>query len=295
MFALFMGMIVYFLLVPSRLRQFGFLILLLTPAVLVAWWSSGQKALMENRADMSLRIESAANLRTWLLATLIVVSVLFAGIMFAGKKIVVPKSVSRITGLAVISGLVLTLVVGSILFLASKPDIFDYAADTYHSFSAEKTTNVGAGRLLEVGSAQRWWIWEEAISNWESHPVIGTGAQSFPLVHLMLREQGTPYVKQAHGLPFSLLTELGLVGFIIGLAFICALMVIVTRNWCRLASPGDRALSGTIISLLVIYLFHTAYDWDWNVFALTMAFFYFAGIAIGWQGRRLSDPARKSP
>ncbi len=38
---------------------------------------------------------------------------------------------------------------------------------------------------------------------------------------------------------------------------------------------------GALLSLMVIYLAYTSYDWDWNVFAVTVPFFFFAGMLAG--------------
>lgn len=120
------------------------------------------------------------------------------------------------------------------------------------------------------------------MSNWSDHMVAGTGAQSFPLVHLQHQAYDSPFVKQPHGLPFRLLTELGLVGFALGyltIASISTLSVLLVRSlrqrWERLAAAG-------IVGFSITYLVHSGYDWDWNMFALTSAYFFFSGICIGW-------------
>jgi hypothetical protein len=282
-------MAVYLVLVPERLRALFFLLLTLAPTAAIAWWSAGQSALMENKVPLDLKMEAAAPLRIYIVVSLLAVSAVFLAFMAFEKKVSIGQSVSRLASRAVLGIAVLAASAGLISFVASRPDFVRYLGDTYTSVSAEKSKEVGAGRLLEVGAAQRWQVWREAVANWEDHPLGGTGAQSFPLVHMMRRSAGTSYMKQAHGLPFSLLSELGTVGFILGTAFVGTLMTVSTLSYCRIREPASRRLPGAVIALMVIYLLHTSFDWDWNMFTLTMAFMLFAGMMAGWHAGAASE------
>ncbi len=101
------------------------------------------------------------------------------------------------------------------------------------------------------------------------------------------------FVKQPHGLPFRLLSELG----IVGLAFFLIFMVVTLTVSCLLLfmirNRRERSLAAAIICMSVIYLVHTSFDWDWNILAVTMPYFLFTGMLVGWygsikQGNRLS-------
>ena len=288
--ALILGLIIYFAVSPVRLRSFGIMLLSLIPTVLIARWSSSQDALMKDRMNMNERLLAASSLRGFLFAAMVAAGLVFIVVLLLGRSVKISPFVKKASGTLILVTILLFTIAGSMWFVSSKPSFIDWSSQAYHDFRYGVPGVEGTGRLLEMGSSGRWKLWEEALESWEEHPYLGSGGQSFPLIHLMERDSGTIFVKQAHGHPFQLLAEFGLVGFLLGMAFISAVMAFSTLTLCRQVDRWERGLATAILSLLVIYLIHTSYDWDWNVFALTMAFFFFSGIMVGWpagiSGRR---------
>ncbi len=290
--ALVIGTAVYFAISPVRLRSFGMLALALVPTILIAWWATGQEALMQDHVDLGLRMEAASALRIYIFAALAVVGAVFLGSLMIGQKVKFPAAITRLAGGVSIVSTFAAIAVLVLLFLSSQPSVSDWAQQAYDNFTVGKPSQpAGAGRLIELGSSGRWEIWKEAIANWEDNYVAGSGAQSFPLVHLARRQSDLVFVKQAHGLGFSLLSELGIVGFALGGAFIAVSMTVAALAWCRIRDRWEKGLAAAIISLLVIYLIHTSFDWDWNMFGLTMIYFFFTGIMVAWPASKPGPPA----
>ena len=285
--ALAIGLLIYFAASPLRLRSFGVFILTFSPTILIALWASDQDAMVKNKVDISLRLAAAAELRLYLGFSILLVTLIFIVALFAGKRIRFSKFVTRITGgvalVSVISGMFMAIA----LFVSAQPSLGGWARQAYHDFTVgAPSQTAGAGRLIVLSSSGRWPLWREAMANWEDNPVNGTGAQSFPVVHLMRREGDVVFVKQAHGLGFSLLAELGLVGFLLMGAFIAMSLTYAALLVCRLRDRWDKGLAAAMVSLIVIYLIHSSYDWDWNMFALTLPYFFFTGILLGWRRYR---------
>lgn len=291
--ALVAGLAVYFVTVPLRLRSFGVMLLSLFPAVLIALWASDQDPLMKDRVDLALKAGASASLRWYLLAAVIGSGAFFLVSLAVGGRLHFSKRVRIAAGYAISAALVLALFTSSVLFASSKPSIVEWATDTYQEFRHGEPSESGAARLLEIGSSGRWMLWEEAMANWEDNPVAGTGGQTFPLVHLIRRESSMVYVKQPHSTAFGLLTELGAVGFILGTSFIIWVQALAARCLCAQTRRRDRALAGTMLTAMTIYLIHSAFDWDWNMFALTMIFFLLAGLTTGW-GKTKTDERMSS-
>lgn len=67
--------------------------------------------------------------------------------------------------------------------------------------------------------------------------MTGSGAQTFPLKHLLHRKTQRLFVKQPHGLAFRTLSELGMTGFLLMSAFIALTMGYITLGLC---SEKDR-------------------------------------------------------
>lgn len=230
LYTLIVGLLICFILVPSRLRSFVSLLLVLMPVVAIGWWSNGQAALMQNQMPMEMRLAAAADLRAYILLGLAFTVILFIVILLMEEEIPYSRKARKITGAVVLSLIILSTVAGVTYFVSSKESFSQWTDQQFEAFTAERSEGDGAERLLSISSARRWQLWQEAIENWQEHKIAGTGAQSFPLTHLMLREEGTPFVKQPHGLPFRLLSELRLVGLLLMGAFVALTLTLNVRN-----------------------------------------------------------------
>jgi O-antigen ligase len=204
--------------------------------------------------------------------------------MFIGRGVTIPPIARKVTGTVILATLLLSITAGSIWFVSSKPSFRDWSSQAYHDLRYGAPSNEGTGRLLEMGSSGRWTLWEESIKSWEEHPYLGSGGQSFALIHLLQRDDGLIFVKQPHSHPFQLLAEFGLVGFLLGMAFISTALTFCTLTLCRQHDRWERSLAAAILSMLIIYLIHASFDWDWNMFAITAIYFFFTGIMLGWPG-----------
>ncbi|MHB1389939.1 MAG: O-antigen ligase family protein [Thermoleophilia bacterium] len=277
-----LGLVFYFAVTPVRLRSFGLLITSLIPVFLISLWTVSQDALLQDGVETALKLSAASSLRWHLAVALTFSGVAFVTALLIGRYVSFPKVIARVAGVLILTTLVIVPLVSGALFISSKPSFIDWSRQAYHDFRWSIPAEAGAGRFLEMGSSGRWQLWEEAVANWEDNPVGGTGGQSFPLVHLMRRTTSQLFVKQPHGLPFRLLAELGTVGFILGTTLLMAIFVSLSRLLCRMRKHQDVGLVAAIGTVMVMYLIHTSFDWDWNMFALTMVFFLFSGIITGW-------------
>lgn len=293
MFALFVGIVLLFIVVPMRLRLFFTAVTALAPTVLIAWWSYGEKAIMQSGQERDLRIESAYNLRWYILAGIVTIIITFMLALYVGGRISFPRTVTRVMGALVLAVVLSATVISAAMFVTSKPSFGEWASQAYKNFKAEEPERSESLRLFNLDASGRWQLWEEAVANWRENTLTGTGAQSFPLVHLMRRDATTPFVKQPHGLPFRLLSELGLIGLLLGVSFVVAVLLTAALNMHRVSDRWQKGLAGTIFAVNVTYLTHTLYDWDWNLFALTMPFFFFSGMLAGWRDGGEGGPVNR--
>lgn len=292
--ALIMGLIVYFTFAPVRLRSFGLVLLSLVPTVLIAFWSNGQDALIKDRVPIDERIVAASTLRWYVIAAVLTAGSVFTIFVLIGKRVKISSQVAKVSGALILASVILLTLASSIWFISSKPSFSDWSRQAYHDLRYGAPSNEGTGRLLEMGSSGRWNLWEESLESWKEHPYLGSGGQSFPLIHLIERDSSSIFVKQPHGHPFQLLAEFGLVGFFLGMTFIATAMTFSARTLCRQAGRWERGQAAAILSMLIIYLIHASYDWDWNMFGLTLVFFYFSGIMLGWPGPAVRNSGRNT-
>lgn len=289
--ALVIGLMVYFSITPVRLRSLGILLMTLPPSFLVARWSSAQDALMKAHIPLSERLAVAPSLRWYLLLSILWVAVIFCTSLLIGKRISISPVVKKTAGGILIIAIGGLTIFGAGSFVLSKPSFSDWSSQSFHDLKYGVPENEGSSRLLEMGSSGRWQLWEEAVQNWQENPLKGTGGQSYSIIHMQKRDDVSTFVKQAHGHPFQLLSDLGIIGFGLGMAFISTAMAFSALLLCRLKDRWERSLAGAIIAMLVVYLTHAAYDWDWNMFALTMIYFFFTGLLTGWQHTETGQPS----
>jgi O-antigen ligase len=139
-------------------------------------------------------------------------------------------------------------------------------------------------RYLSLSANGRTEIWHAAIKGFAAHPLIGSGAGSFPRRWLRVRG-GRPPVAQAHSIELSVLSELGIVG---GALLLVALAVPV-RSAVRMRTMAVvPALGGAYTAFLLA----TGLDWTWQLAGVTMAGL---ACAAGLVSSDTADARRPSP
>lgn len=283
-YALIVGLVFYFIFSPFRIRSFVALAIVTVPTVLVASWCVGQSAIMDDDVDRYLRITVAVTLRWYLALAVLGIIGMTLIMIYIDKNITFPERTVRLAGTLLLAVVLTGWVAGSSAYILTRePSFPEWTANTYAEFKSVGGGRGDVGRLFELGSStKRWQLWEEAIRSWESKPITGWGGQSFPLTHLMLREERVGFVKQPHGLLFQLLSETGLIGLTLLATFISLTIGVSALLIKKLRDPPASSLAAALFSVNIVYLIDTSYDWDWNIFALTMPYFLITGILVGW-------------
>jgi O-antigen ligase len=121
---------------------------------------------------------------------------------------------------------------------------------------------LGAAALLgyvllftPAGFGDRAAYWSAARATIAEHPLSGTGAGTYGLVH-----QQAPHVRDAHSLFLQAFSELGVAGLLLAIAIFTIPIALSIRH--ELAGPAAG---------LVVLALHTGVDWDWQLPAVTLA------------------------
>jgi O-antigen ligase len=163
--------------------------------------------------------------------------------------------------------------------------------DSFTDTRSDRTSD--PSRVLQVNSGNRWVWWNEAAGAAWDQPVTGHGAGSFPLLHLLYREDNLE-VRQPHSVPLEFLSETGLIGAGLGLGGL-ALLLMAGLSRTRWRVGGERAYAAALAGGAVAWSAHLWFDWDWDVPGVALPGLIFLGVlaaAPADEPRPPSPPAR---
>lgn len=166
----------------------------------------------------------------------------------------VGRTVLAATGAAIAAGLAIAVLVG-------------------------RNAEQGATRFLSVSSNNRTAWWGEAWRGFLDAPIAGHGAGSFPLTHIAERTADVVGLRvgQPHQLGLEVMSELGLVGLLLGLA------ALATVAWAavRVGSGAAPALA-----ILAAFLVQAQLDIPWTSPAATVPAMAAAGVIVAMAAPR---------
>ena len=116
--------------------------------------------------------------------------------------------------------------------------------------------------LFSLSSHGRTQLWHDAWRQFEAHPILGGGAGSFEQ-YWNRNRPSIQTVKDAHSVYLETLAELGIPGLVL-------LVGVLAIPFTGLKARG-RPLVPVALGAYAALLVHFAYDWDWELPAVTLA------------------------
>jgi tetratricopeptide (TPR) repeat protein len=145
-------------------------------------------------------------------------------------------------------------------------------------------------RLAELSSSNRWRWWQEAWSLWKDAPAGGKGAATFEIARRDIR-QGSITTTEPHNLALQFLSETGVVGFLLLLAFV-GTGATATVCAVRRSEGAERGAAAALALGLAAYVLHALVDIDWEFVAVTAPAFFVLGGLVGIGAGRRARVAR---
>jgi O-Antigen ligase len=141
----------------------------------------------------------------------------------------------------------------------------------------KETTSVPltASRLVRA-ETNRGHYWRVALEAFGRHPVNGVGSGSFAAEWARHRGQDQRAL-DAHSIYIETLSELGVVGAVLLLAFVAAVTAGVVR--AARAVPRDPIV-GAAAAVLAAFAVHAGLDWDWEMPAVSLVALIFAAAVL---------------
>jgi Flp pilus assembly protein TadD len=293
--ALALGLVLWFCVVPLRLRGAAVLLSGGIGAGIVVAWTFSTHALSAENVAIGARTNAGHQLGVLLVAMLGMLAITGLAIGFqSGRR--APSERTRRNAGAVLLALIAVAVIGFAGALAASHRGF--SGSISHALNSLTNTHARVpntpDRLTAIASARAQY-WNEALKVFTAHPPLGSGAEGYATARLRYRN-GTLAVRHAHGFLVQTLADLGLVGLLVMLALLAAWMAAAGRcthpfnrrwtapsarmgirsgkppAWRRLEVSEQSAVYtservGLLSMLCVVVVFgvHSLLDWTWYV------------------------------
>jgi hypothetical protein len=267
--ALAVGLLLWFCLVPLRLRGAAVLLLAGACAAAVAAWDFSNHALSAEGTALGERTAAGHELGALVLAMVLLLTLAGTAIGFLDARRAPSLLLRRRVGALLLAIIALALV-GFAGALAHSQRGFtgsiSHAVDELTNPNARTPPNT-PDRLTAVASVRARY-WKEALQIFDAHPALGVGADGYQTARLRYRTE-TLEVKHAHGFVVQTLADLGLVGLTLALALLSA-WILAARRPTR---PLDRRSRYTpervgmlsMLCVVVVFGVHSFVDWTWYV------------------------------
>ncbi|HWX75810.1 MAG TPA: O-antigen ligase family protein, partial [Solirubrobacteraceae bacterium] len=289
--ALLVGAVVWFWIVPLRLRGASVLVVGAIGAGIVVAFAFSTHALSSDSVALSARTSAGHQLGVLLAVVLVLLGLAGAGIGFATGRRPPSLATRRRAGATVLALLALAIVAAAGALAVSHRGLtgsISHAVHTLTDPNAPVPSNT-PGRLTAVASVRARY-WNEALKVWQAHPWLGSGAEGYATARLRYRNE-TLDVRHAHGYVVQTLADLGLAGLALTLALALAWMAAAGRathpfnrrwsSWRTLAAWRTGARPGwrhearpytperlgllSMLVLVVVFGVHSLVDWTWYV------------------------------
>ncbi len=298
--ALLIGLVLWFCVVPLRLRGAALLLSGGLAAAIVVAWDFSTPALDDDNVAIAARSHAGHQLGVLLLAMVLLLAIVGVVFGFYTSR-QAPSIISRRrAGTLLLSLLAVVIVAFCGALAASHRGFTGTISHALHNVTdphAPVPSN-GPGRLTAVGSVRARY-WNEALKVFKAHPLLGAGAEGYATARLRYRTE-TLDVRHAHGYVVQTLADLGIVGLALTLALLLAWIAAAGRathpfnrrwsDWSTLwrwlrrptlagaprwrrwtiegrAAPYTAERVGMLCMLCVVVVFgvHSLADWTWYV------------------------------
>jgi hypothetical protein len=269
------GVIVWMIAVPLRLRSLTVLVVSTAGAAPVIAWALSHDAFTKDGLTPAAR---AAVGPEFGLLTLVMCGLLLAAglaIGFRGRGRSPSFGVRRRAGVAAVAVAVAVPLVLLTSVAFSDRGLPGTVSDRFSELTSETAKTPGGPQRLVRASSTRGRYYRQAAHIFRDHPVLGTGAGTFGVARLQYRKDQL-VVRHAHGFVAQTLSDLGLLGLAAALAFAGAWFLGAarttgldrearrregaTREW-----DGDRVAIAALALTAVVFGLHSAIDWTWFV------------------------------
>ncbi|MHB1412108.1 MAG: O-antigen ligase family protein [Thermoleophilia bacterium] len=276
------GVALYLMLAPERLGGILSLLSAFVPGGLMAWYAStALPSLQTKAAGGRIGDGDGQHFAFALIMALTATIVLKAATLLLPSRVPRTRNGMIATGAAALIGLVLVAGVG----VAERQRIENrirgaqsQTAVQVYDYSRSSIDKQGVARLAST-SNNRAEYWSIGLTNFRDHPLLGTGAGTYQFADARLRSVNG-LARDPHSIWVRFLSDQGVIGFLLLLAFLGSLGWVVFR---QVRKNHGLLTDGLYIALIVgclAWLADATFEWDWELPAVGFSFFLLAALVI---------------
>ena len=275
--ALVVGLAVWFVITPLRLRGAVVFLGATAGALPLVAWSFSMTGLTTDKLPLAVREDAGHELGALTLLMLLCLFAVGLAAGFLSAERPASQEAKRITG-RVLLGLLALVPVIAVIALAGAPGGIDgqvsKAWDQLTNPDAETPANT-PDRLTATSSVRARY-WDEAFHVHAVSPWVGTGAGAYATARTRFRTS-TLFVRHAHGYVPQTLADLGWAGLALSLLALgfwlwAVFRVVGLRPRDRdLPWDAERVGMATLATVAIVFGVHSTVDWTWFVPANALA------------------------
>jgi hypothetical protein len=274
-FAAAVALIVLLALHPDRLRILIWFAVAVVPAMMALPW------LLEvfqheggNTAASIPPLHAACRA----MATTTVISLIWGGLLARYEpELELSESATR-TGRRLGVGLAVVAVIGGGALLIAKGGPGKIVDKVGGELSAGTPDLASQGTRFGVDfRTGRGGFWHVAWDDFKRQPLRGDGSGGFRQSFLVHRDVGGVQPEDPHSVEMTMLSELGLPGILLFVAFVAGALVAILR--ARRLGAATAALVATVLASAAYWLVHASVDWFWSYPAVTAPVIFALGVA----------------
>jgi tetratricopeptide (TPR) repeat protein len=228
--ALGLGLVLWFCVVPLRLRGAAVLLAGGALAGAVVAWAFATHGLSAEDVTLAERVTAGHQLGAFVLAMVLLLTLIGLAFGFlTSRSQPLPVTRQRV-GAILLALILLTAIAGAGALAHSRRGLtgsISHAVDALTNPNAKPPPNT-PGRLTAVASVRARY-WKEALEVFSAHPALGAGASGFQTAQLRYRTVATLEVRNAHGFAVQTLADLGAIGLALALMLMLAWMIATGR------------------------------------------------------------------
>jgi len=282
-----LGLVIWFVVVPLRLRSVPVLVLPALAVAPVAAWALSRDQFTKPFQPVAAQEAIAGDFGLLVVAMLVAqLAAGLAAVRIASRWTPSLRVRHRAGAALVAVACTVPLVAVAAVALGDR-GLGSAVSDRFEELTSETQAPPADASRLTSASSSRGEYWRQAGKVFGERPLVGAGANTFGLARLPYRKDGRR-AAHAHGFVAQTMSDLGLVGLVAAIGLLIAWLVAAARTLGLMPGRGrspewsnERIALAAIALSAVVFGLHSIIDWTWSIPGTALTALAAAGFVAG--------------